>query len=248
MSKSIKVFLAISLSLILAGCATMPYQPALMQPPGIYHIVGSGQTLYRISQAYGVDIKEITRLNNIKDPNQIGVGEKLFIPGARAPLSVETYRPTTLGPVENLIGAKHYRVKWRYITLHHSGTKEGNAEAFDRNHRRRGMGGLFYHFVIGNGTGSQDGEVEVGWRWIRQIEVERNADIQICLVGNFNQQEVSAAQFNSLLRLLEALSRQYKIMPYRIRRHKDIAGKITECPGRKFPFYSLLSELRKGNY
>ena len=47
---------------------------------------------------------------------------------------------------------------------------------------------VFYHFVIGNGTDSQDGEIEVGWRWRRQIEVERSGDIQICLVGDFNRQ------------------------------------------------------------
>jgi len=247
-SRQSRLFLLLILVFIFSGCATMPYPPTLMRPEGIYHIVGSGQTLYRISQAYGVDIKEIIRLNNIKDPDQIGVGEKLFIPGVRSPLPVSAYRPTTLEPIEKLIGRKQYQVKWRYITLHHSGTEEGNAEAFDRNHRRRGMGGLFYHFVIGNGTGSGDGEVEVGWRWIRQVEVDRKGDIQICLVGNFNKQEVSGTQFASLLRLLKALSRQYAIATYHIRRHKDIAGKITECPGRNFPFYRLSSELRKGNY
>jgi N-acetylmuramoyl-L-alanine amidase len=151
----------------------------------------------------------------------------------------------SLEPIEKLVGLKQYKVKWRYITLHHSATTEGNAEAFDRNHRRRGMGGLFYHFVIGNGTGSQDGQVEVGWRWIRQVEVDRKGDIQICLVGDFNQQEVSPAQFTALVKLLKVLMQQYSIPLNHIRKHKDLKNKITECPGREFPFYRILAEVRR---
>jgi LysM repeat protein len=234
------------ITLLFLGCATLP-SPQVVPSYGIYHIVGSGQTLYRISQAYGVDMKEIIRINNIVDPDQLGVGERLFIPRVSQPLYVAPYRPATLEPIEKLVGKKQYRIKWRYITLHHSATLEGNAEAFDRNHRRRGMGGLAYHFVIGNGTGSQDGEVEVGWRWRRQVQTDRKGDIQICLVGNFNYQQVSAAQFNSLLQLLKILTEQYSISLYNIRRHKDVQGKITECPGKNFPFYKILAELRKGN-
>ena len=234
--------------LLFTGCATVPYQPqGFIRPEGVYHIVGSGQTLYRISKVYGIDVKEIMRLNNIKDPHRIGVGEGLFIPGARVPLTVEPYRPLTSEPIEKLVGPKQYRVKWKFITLHHSATKDGNAEVFDHNHRRRRIGGLFYHFVIGNGTGSADGEIEVGWRWMRQVKAERRGDIQICLVGDFNQQEISEAQFRSLVRLLKILTQQYSIPLYNIRRHKDVEGKVTECPGRNLPFYRILAELRKSN-
>lgn len=229
----------------LSGCATVSYPPHVIPPAGIYHIVGSGQNLYRISKTYGVDIKEIMRLNNIKDPNYLGVGDKLFIPRAAAPVLVEPYRPQVLEPVENVVGKKQYRIKWRSITLHHSATLEGNAEAFDRNHRRRRMGGLFYHFVIGNGTGSGEGEIEVGWRWRRQVEVDRRGDIEICLVGDFNRQSVSNAQFNSLVKLLSVLTQQYSIPLSKIKKHKDMVTKVTECPGERFPFYKVLAELKK---
>lgn len=244
-SERIKLFLFILLCLFFNGCATVSYQPAVIQPSGVYHIVGSGQTLYRISQVYGVDMKEIMRLNNIQNPNQIGIGEKLFIPHVEGPLQVVPYRPATGEPIEILVGKKQYRIKWRTITLHHSATLEGNAEAFDRNHRKRGMGGLAYHFVIGNGSGSFDGEIEVGWRWRRQVETDRKRDIQICLVGNFNKQAISDAQYNSLVKLLKSLTQQYSIPLYNIRRHKDIKTRITECPGSNFPLYKILSELRK---
>ncbi len=230
----------------IAGCATVPRQPYPRFPQGVYHIVGSGQTLYRIAKTYNVDMQEIMRANRIADPTQIGVGQQLFIPGAKSPLPVEAYKPIVQEPIERIVGPKHRFFRWNYITLHHSATLEGNAERFDRDHHRRGMGGLFYHFVIGNGTLSGGGEIEVGWRWRKQESVNRPFDIQICLVGNFNKQEVSNAQFDSLTKLINVLRKQYDIPLNNIRRHKDVGGKITECPGDNFPFYKLLAELRKG--
>lgn len=246
-----KGLLFVLAGLLISGCATVPRQPQVTwpAPAGIYHIVGSGQNLYRISQAYGVSVKEIMRANNIQDANQIGVGERLFIPGSKTPacVVVPLRKAMPTEPVEKIIGRNSHRVKWRCITLHHSATLEGNAESFDRNHRRRGMGGLFYHFIIDNGTcGTYDGEIEVGWRWRKQKEVNRRREIEICLVGNFSKEEVSAAQFNSLVKLLKVLTKQYSIPLCNIRRHKDIRGKITECPGDNFPLYRLLVELRKG--
>ena len=236
-------FIIISLS----GCATMP-RPSpgpVSIPGGVYHIVGSGQTLWRIAHVYGVDMKDIMRANNIKDPNQLGVGQELFIPGAPSALTVEPYIPEKFESINKIVGSKRYSYNWRYITLHHSATLEGNAEVFDRNHRKRRMGGLFYHFVIGNGTCSGNGQVEAGWRWRKQVKANRPYDIQICLVGDFNKQEVSAAQYAALLQLLKVLCKQYNIPPKNIRRHKDVADKVTECPGENFPFYKLIADLRK---
>jgi len=231
----------------LSGCVTVPRQipPPLARPGGIYHIVGSGQTLWRIAKTYNVDIKEIMRLNKIQDPNQLGVGQELFIPRASTPLKIEAYKPVIPKDVEQIVGRKNYAYKWRYITIHHSATLEGNAETFDRNHRKRRMGGLFYHFVIGNGSGSPDGEIEVGWRWRKQCPVNRPRDIQICLVGDFNRQKPTPSQFDSLIKLITVLRKQYNISLNNIRRHKDIADKITECPGKNFPFAEIISELRK---
>lgn len=240
-------FLGLALTaLFLSGCATVSYRPPLMRQAGVYHIVGSGQTLYGISKAYSVDIKEIMRLNNIANPNLIGVGERLFIPRAGTLARKVPYVPVKAGSVEELVGPRQHKVRWRTITLHHSATLEGNAEAFDRNHRQRGMGGLAYHFVIGNGHGSGDGEIEVGWRWRRQRETNRKEDIQICVIGDFTWQEMDAAQFNSLVKLLQVLTRQYSIPVSHIRKHQDAPARATACPGNNFPLGRILAELRRG--
>jgi murein DD-endopeptidase MepM/ murein hydrolase activator NlpD len=240
--KLILVFLY--LAFFISGCVTVPRQP-VVQPYGIYHIVERGQTLYRIAKTYHIDVNQLMQVNKITDATQIEIGQKLFIPGVRSPLPVESYKPVSREVVRKLIGPKYRASHWRYITLHHSATLEGNAECFDRNHRSRRMGGLFYHFVIGNGTLSGDGEVEVGWRWRKQEEANRPADIQICLVGNFNKETVSSAQFDALVKLISVLREQYNVPMRNIRKHKDIEGKITECPGANFPFQRLIAELKK---
>src|SRR5439155_15411047 len=54
---------------------------------------------------------------------------------------------------------------WRWIVIHHSATPTGSAAKFDRDHRAKGWDELGYHFVIGNGTETRNGQIEVGPRW-----------------------------------------------------------------------------------
>ncbi len=55
-----------------------PSQKAAMA--GYEHEVKSGETLSAIAAAYGVSVKVILDNNDIKDPNRLRVGQKLFIP------------------------------------------------------------------------------------------------------------------------------------------------------------------------
>jgi LysM repeat protein len=239
----IRILVAFFFILFISACATVK-PPVATHGVGVYHIVGSGQTLYRIAKAYDVDLNELMRVNNITDPRQLGVGQELLIPNAARSITVAPIREKfEIKEIESIVQVKRSNSSWRYITVHHSATTSGNAEIFDLNHRKRHMGGLAYHFVIGNGTDSCDGEIEVGWRWRKQVKVNRPYDLQICLVGNFNRQEVSDAQFNSLVALIKVLRKQYDISLSNVRRHKDIKDKKTDCPGKNFPFYRLKQEL-----
>jgi len=56
---------------------------------GVWHTVQPGQTLWRICKAYGVDMERVVDENNIDDPTQIEVGQKIFIPGAKEVKYVE---------------------------------------------------------------------------------------------------------------------------------------------------------------
>ena len=55
------------------------------------HKVEKGQTLYRISKAYGVSVEKLMDANRIDDPRELKVGELLYVPGATQKLAVEQY-------------------------------------------------------------------------------------------------------------------------------------------------------------
>ena len=60
---------------------------------GIYHTVKPGQTLYRISRTYAVDEDYLARVNGIRDPSQISIGTRIFVPGAQRVLPVQVIKP-----------------------------------------------------------------------------------------------------------------------------------------------------------
>lgn len=73
------------LSTFLIGCATLEYAslppaPNALDMPGVYHRVEKGQTLWRISRLYDVDLDEIISANRISDAAQIHTGQLIFIP------------------------------------------------------------------------------------------------------------------------------------------------------------------------
>ena len=139
---------------------------------------------------------------------------------------------------------------WKYIVLHHSATGEGSAEAFDKYHRKvKGWKGLAYHFVIGNGTSTPDGAVEVGYRWKSQkvgahagVKEYNHHGIGICLVGDFEHSRPTKKQIASLRALLGFLRKRFGLGPETVVRHRDVGE--TKCPGRNFPWPVLRLEDR----
>ncbi|MGI8956411.1 MAG: peptidoglycan recognition protein family protein [Chthoniobacterales bacterium] len=142
------------------------------------------------------------------------------------------------------------RERWRFIIVHNSGTRQGNARIFDYYHRnvRRMKNGLAYHFVIGNGTSSGNGEIEIGDRWRRQIngghvhsDYLNNISLGICLVGDFNRSQPTRAQLDSCEELIRYLrDRCGKVerhdIPVRPHREMNPPRWPTDCPGDDFPY------------
>jgi hypothetical protein len=137
---------------------------------------------------------------------------------------------------------------WKVIVVHHSASETGGARAFDVAHRARGWDELGYHFVIGNGTDTPDGYVEVGPRWFKQKHgahcktpdnFYNDYGIGICLVGNFDETSPSPKQMESLRKLVTFLMQRYQLSPGSIYGHGEVRGTATDCPGRYFPMVSL---------
>ncbi|MCX5700122.1 MAG: LysM peptidoglycan-binding domain-containing M23 family metallopeptidase [Candidatus Omnitrophica bacterium] len=76
--------LAVISVFILSGCASISSvntsSVQVNNLPGIYHNVVKGETLWKISKVYGVDLEELVKINHITDATSIEVGQKIFIP------------------------------------------------------------------------------------------------------------------------------------------------------------------------
>ncbi len=79
---------------------------------GVYHRVKPGETLWRISKAYNIDLQELAEINNITDASRITAGNVVFIPDAPRVIDlppvkppVET-RPAAVKPPEKPVTAR----------------------------------------------------------------------------------------------------------------------------------------------
>ena len=129
-----------------------------------------------------------------------------------------TYRYLTRSVLDAIDHAHVRAGRWKYIVVHNSGTRQGNARIFDyyHLHTRHMPNGLAYHFVIGNGTSTGDGQIEIGDRWKRQIngghvhsDYLNNIALGICLVGDFNRDvPTRKAQYAALDELITYLRKR----------------------------------------
>jgi hypothetical protein len=160
---------------------------------------------------------------------------------------MKRYRYLTPAVRKAIDSAKVQRGRWKYIIVHNSGTRQGNARIFENYHRkaRKMQNGLAYHFVIGNGNSSGNGQIEIGNRWTRQIngghvasDYLNDISLGICLVGDLNRDLPTRDQLGALDELCSYLRDRVgkvKGRPAIVKGHKEINPKPTDCPGDRFP-------------
>lgn len=207
------------------------------------HIVQKGDTLGRIALRYGTTVRAIQHANNLNG-DLVRIGQKLHVPTSNgapaAPDLIAKVRAETAR-------IKVRRDNWKRIVVHHSAIKYGNATKYDATHRQRGMkNGLAYHFLIGNGIDSGDGEIEIGPRWkkqllgghVRSYQLNLTA-IGICLVGNFEQTHPSRKQLDAFTQLMDWLQHDVLRKKTQFAGHKELKGEQTICPGKNFPLAAM---------
>ena len=234
-------------------------------PPTEWVRIKKGDSLAKISREYHVSIEDLRRWNRLSgDTLRLGNLLRLRPPLSSTPTSspqktLPTPPPSTPKPVTReliFVEPARYQIDapkdrlrdWEYIVVHHSGTSGGNAKIFDYFHRHtRGMeNGMAYHFVIGNGSDSGDGQIEVGSRWLQQKQGGHLASeslneiaIGICLVGDFSTHRLGPRQTASLIELVQYLRKLQPDSKLKFRLHREINTKPTECPGKLFPSPAL---------
>jgi hypothetical protein len=104
--------------------------------------------------------------------------------------------------------------QWKFIYIHHSATAGGNAGTLTRPGT-----GLCDHFVIGNGDGCPDGEIQIGQRWNNQLPPAASPGldsiqptcISICVVGDFDHSMPTPVQVRRLSQLVTTLQTQFRL-------------------------------------
>ena len=133
------------------------------------------------------------------------------------------------------------------LVIHHSATATGNARVFRALHRAvNGWDDIGYHFVIGNGTLSCDGEIETGrpvWAAGAHAREHNSDSIGICLVGNFCETSPTRKQIASLKDLLGKLLEEFSLSTSCILLHRDVPGCRTECPGDNLTIKDVIDAL-----
>ena len=209
------------------------------------YTVKKGDTLSGIARKMSSSVVAIRSANRLKK-DLIYVGQKLKVPTGVKQVSSKSSNKFVFihKAIGGAIKVKNLnRTRWKYIVGHHSGTPVGSGAIFDAYHRSRGMeNGLAYHFVIGNGTDSGDGQIEISERWRRQIHgghVKSNwynqHSIGICLVGNFERKKPTSKQIASFIELTNYLRSTLLGGKPKLMLHREIKNERTVCPGRYFP-------------
>jgi hypothetical protein len=134
--------------------------------------------------------------------------------------------------------------QWKYIFVHHSQTVSGNAASLASR-----PGGLGDHFVIGNGSGCVDGEIQIGHRWASQLPAGRTPGlatvrpdcVSICLVGDFNRAAPTPTQRLRLSQLVATLQSRLGIPGSGI--HLVQGTNTPADAGRHFPVDAFRQQL-----
>ena len=134
--------------------------------------------------------------------------------------------------------------RWKSIFVHHSRTPTGNADML-----ASGNGGLADHFLIGNGSGCIDGEIQMGHRWSGQLpagEVPGTQSIasdciSICLVGDFDHSTPTPTQRQRLAQLVNTLQGGLGVSAAQVYLHQG-SGTPADV-GSRFPVASFREQL-----
>jgi murein DD-endopeptidase MepM/ murein hydrolase activator NlpD len=80
--------LSAAAAVLICGCPSPKWnliseEELVAEGEGVFHTVKKGETLYKISKAYGVDLQTIAEENDLEDVSKLKTGDRLYIPGAR---------------------------------------------------------------------------------------------------------------------------------------------------------------------
>ena len=125
-----------------------------------------------------------------------------------------------LVPLSQITTSRVFQQKdrWDRIDIHYSGTRAGDIKSLAALNGLTDPKQLNCHFIICNGTGGLDGQIQATERWQNQQSVDVPGSrlsmlksVVICVIADGRNVPATDSQVKRLERLVEALSRRFKI-------------------------------------
>ncbi|MFA5422717.1 MAG: hypothetical protein WC374_02545 [Phycisphaerae bacterium] len=141
-------------------------------------------------------------------------------PPSAGPFSLSTYY--RLDPISNSVisDATQSADRWNCIEIYYSGSTAGNIEQLASLSGITSPDLIDCHFVVCNGLGGSDGQVETTARWKKQWSVLSSRTwygtpqtIRICVVGDANHRLATSSQIRRVEHLVDTLARKFDIEP-----------------------------------
>lgn len=123
------------------------------------------------------------------------------------------------------------------IVEHHAAASHCTADDIHRWHLANGWCGIGYHAFItkegkiyrGRPVGMRGGHCLNAGDWLG-----------ICYEGNFEREEMPKVQREAGAWLTARWRNRFNLKKSQVKRHRDMPGNSTSCPGRNFPFEKIL--------
>ena len=131
------------------------------------------------------------------------------------------------------------------LTIHHAGDQTGTTgparyRSWQAYHISRGWGDLAYHYIVG-----VDGTIYEGrdprYAGATGTNYDPSGHLLVVVEGNFNNDQPTPAQLDTLTRILAWASIEYDASPSTIAGHRDHAS--TSCPGNNLYPYIASGEI-----
>jgi len=127
-----------------------------------------------------------------------------------------------LDPVEEVIASRTVQPadRWNRIEIYYSGTKAGNIEQLSSLEGLTNPEDINCHFVICNGLGAADGQIQPTEKWQRQLSIipdqarkGSSRTIRICIISDGKTTLPTDFQMKRGDALVDGLHRKFNIQP-----------------------------------
>ena len=144
--------------------------------------------------------------------------------------SLSSYYLHNLDPVEKAVRSRTAQSpgRWSRIEIYYSGTKAGNIEQLASLSGLAGAEDINCHFVICNGLGGGDGQIQSTEKWQRQWSIipgrtwyGSGQTIRICIIADGKTTLPTDFQIKRVEELVEGLHRKFNIRTESIYYSKD---------------------------